>query len=64
MNFDDEDLVEVQTIIENMLNDNDFDDVIISADCNWHRGRNTGFAAAMERWVKSFLSHILIYIQI
>ena len=37
--------------IENILDNEEFDDCIWQGDLNWHRGRNTGFAATMERFV-------------
>ena len=36
-----------------IMNTADYDDVICSADMNWHKGRNTGFADMVERFVET-----------
>ena len=52
LNFDDQELTEVLSEIQAIMNAADYDDVICSGDMNWHKGRNTGFANMVERFVE------------
>ena len=49
--LDDDELMTVLTEIENILDNEQFDDCVWQGDLNWHMGRNTGHAAIMERMV-------------
>ena len=44
-------MMTVLTEIENILDSEQYDDCIWQGDLNWHMGRNTGYAAIMERVV-------------
>ena len=51
--YNDQELTEVLSEIQTIMNTADYDDVIFSADMNWHKGRNTGFADMVERFVET-----------
>ena len=54
MHFDDQELVSVLDELENILDNNDFEDCIIGGDFNYDMKRNTGFATT----VKDFATRI------
>ena len=51
VSYDDTELDEVLSEIESILTSEIFDDLIWGGDLNWHKGRNTGFAESMERFL-------------
>ena len=51
IDFNDEELLSVLHEIESILDKEEWDDVVWQGDLNWHRGRNTGFAHTMERFI-------------
>ena len=50
-NFDSTELVTLLTELELIMDNNHFDDVIIGADLNWDRARNSEFSLLMEQFV-------------
>lgn len=51
VSYDDTELDEVLSEIESILTNEIFDDLIWGSDLNWQKGRNTGFAERMERFL-------------
>ena len=49
--FDSTELVTLLKELENIMDENIFDDVIIGADCNWDRSRNSEFSILMKEFV-------------
>ena len=47
LHFDDEELLVVQNEMENILDNNDFDDCVVGGDFNFDSRRTTGFANLM-----------------
>ena len=50
-NFDSTELVKLLSEIESLMDNTEFDDVIIGADCNWDRARNSEFCMLVEEFV-------------
>jgi exonuclease III len=57
INYDDTDLLQVQTEIENILENSDCDDVILGGDFNYDKTRPSGFAASMTRFIEKIQLH-------
>ena len=51
VNFDSTELVTLLTELENIMDNNEFDDIIIGADFNWDRNRNSEFSLLMDQFV-------------
>ena len=49
--YNDKELLNVLTEIENMMDIEDYDDVACMGDFNWDKTRNSGFAATMDNFV-------------
>ena len=46
--FDETELLEVMSEVENMIDKSDFDDVVLGGDLNYDETRNTGYVRAMK----------------
>ena len=51
LNFDDTELLETLRDIEKIMDDTDYDDVILAGDLNWYNRRNSGIYEAMRNFV-------------
>ena len=52
VNFDESELLDVLNEIEDIMDENDFNDVILNGDLNWEMTRNTGFSTVMASFVQ------------
>jgi hypothetical protein len=50
INYDDFELMEILTEVENIMDTSDFDDVCWLGDLNWDMERQSGFSASMSRF--------------
>ena len=51
INYEENDLQNILNDIESIMDNSQFDEVILGGDLNWDKSRNTGFAACIARWV-------------
>ena len=51
INYDETELQQILTEVENIMDSVDFDEVIFGADFNWDKSRKTGFVSCIDRWV-------------
>ena len=49
--FDDNELFDVLTEIESIMDNTEFDDVLWNGDLNWHMARNSGFSTVMKNFL-------------
>ena len=47
VNFDETELLEVMSEVENIIHGNEFDDVVLGGDLNYDEKRNSGFVKAL-----------------
>jgi hypothetical protein len=50
--FEDTELLQVLTELENILDSSDFDDCIWQGDLNWDMGRTSGFSSCMKQFME------------
>ena len=52
INYDETELLEVMTEIENIIDNSDFDDILLGGDFNYDKRRNSGFVIAMNEFLE------------
>ena len=52
VNFDQTELLQVQTEIEGILNNSNFDDVLLGGDFNYDKRRFSTFTVSMDRFLE------------
>ena len=52
INYDETDLLKILGDVEEIIENNNFDEIIFGADFNWDKSRNNGFVACMDSWVE------------
>ena len=52
INYDGAELLDVVTEIENIVDNGDFDDLILGGDFNYDKRRNSGFVHAMDNFLQ------------